>query len=437
MNNPLHGKINAESMKFECRVRLRDDPAELRVMTVEAKTRDEVMKQLQEKGYLVISISDMIGETLPVPGPVEPGRMHTPSSPKKKAAQFQLIEQVTTRELIFLAIQLSTLLKAGVALLRSLEIIRAGTVNPFFKRVLGKLEQAVSSGTPLSAGMKSHPKVFPWLWINLVEVGEATGKLPEVLEEIAHYQEAAQRVKSKVISAFMYPGILTVAVVLAMTFLMVFIVPKFAEIFESQHMQLPLITQVVLQISDVIRHQFVWVLLVVIGSIVGVTYMRRTPPGKILFDHFRLTMPIFGELLLQIGVVRFCRGLGTLLKAGVQILSALEIAGRLVENHFLESKIKEVGKAVRGGQGLGLQLESRSVFPVFMTQLVSIGEESGQIEKFLDLISNFYEDRVDTFLTRLSTLLEPLLLIVMGGIIGTVVVSMFLPIIQLSTGGGG
>jgi type IV pilus assembly protein PilC len=337
--------------------------------------------------------------------------------------------------LIFFAVQLATLLKAGIALLRALEIIRRGTANAYFQKIIKELGQDVSGGAPLSAGLEKHRKVFPWVWINLVKVGEATGKLPEVLEEVAHYQEASERIKSKVISAFFYPGILTVAVIAALTFLLIFIVPKFAEIFQSQNMPLPAITQVVIAASNALRFHFPYVVAFVVILVLGVRFLKRTPAGRISYDHFRLNLPIFGDLLVQVGVVRFSRSLATLLKAGVQILQGLEISGKLVENRFIEDKLKDVALAVRSGQGLGVQLEYKKIFPVFMTQLVSVGEESGQLERFLDLIANFYEDRVDTFLTRLAMLLEPILLLFMGGVIGTIVVSMFLPIIELSTGG--
>jgi type IV pilus assembly protein PilC len=161
------------------------------------------------------------------------------------------------------------------------------------------------------------------------------------------------------------------------------------------------------------------------------------PKVRIGFDMMSLGAPIFGVILTQVAVVRFSRSLGTMLRSGVPILQALEISGRLVENEYLEFGIKQVATAIKGGQGLGSQLEARKIFPVFMTQLLSVGEESGQLEKFLSLLANYYEDRVDTFLARLTVLLEPFLLIFMGAVIGTVVVSMFLPIIELSTHGGG
>ena len=300
-----------------------------------------------------------------------------------------------------------------------------------------KLSQSVAGGSPLGVGLKNQGKVFPWVWVNLVEVGEATGRLPESLEEIAKYQESATRIKGKILTAFFYPAILSCAVVGALAFLLIFIVPKFAEIFAQQNMTLPAITQVVINLSNIVRNQAYLLLLAFVPFIILGYLVKTSPQIRLSFDFFRLNVPMFGPLLVQITVVRFSRALSTLLKSGVQILQALEICGRLVENAYMEAGIKEVIKRVRTGQGLGAQLEARKLFPVFMTQLVTVGEETGQIDKFLDLLGAYYEERVDAFLARLTSMLEPIMLVFMGGIIGVIVVSMFLPIIELSTRGGG
>jgi type IV pilus assembly protein PilC len=353
-----------------------------------------------------------------------------------KGASFSFLDRVTPREAIFFAVQLSTLLKAGIPLLRALEIIEKGIANLFFRQVINSLRKKVSEGGTFSNALRSYPHVFPWIWVNLVEVGEVTGKLPDCLEEIAHYQESSARIKNKVITAFFYPGVLTAVVIAALTFLLLFIVPKFSAIFIAQKMPLPVLTQIVVAVSDTLRIHFLWVVVIVALTVVAFVYTRKVPSIKMTYDRMALGAPLFGPVLMQVAVIRFTRSLGTLLRAGVQILQALEIVGRLVENRYLGAGIKRVAEQVRSGQGLGVQLEARKIFPVFMTQLITVGEESGQLDRFLDLLSNYYEEQVDTFLARLSTLLEPILLVFMGGVIGTIVIAMFLPIIELSTGGG-
>ncbi|MFH0986211.1 MAG: type II secretion system F family protein, partial [Candidatus Omnitrophota bacterium] len=360
----------------------------------------------------------------------------TSSEKKSGKVSASLTDHVSTRETIFFGVQLSTLLKAGIPLLRSLEIIHRGIANQYFRKVIQHMRKRITDGGTFSHALRIYPHVFPWIWVNLVEVGEATGKLPDCLEEIVHYQDASARLKSKVITAFFYPGILTFAVISALTFLLLYIVPKFSAIFIAQKMPLPVLTQIVVSISDILRFNFPWVAGAIVAMVVAVVYTSRVPSVKMSYDKMALQAPLFGAIMLQVAVVRFTRSLGTLLRAGVQILQALEIAGRLVENVFLEAGIKRVILQVRGGQGLGVQLEARKVFPPFMTQLITIGEESGQLDRFLDLLSNYYEEQVDAFLARLTTLLEPLLLIFMGGVIGVIVVSMFLPIVELSTRAG-
>jgi len=427
--------------KFECEVRLRDHPEELKRLSVEASTRDDCVRRLIDQGYLVVSVkrpgqADL--ENAAKIFAVTAGFKKAKSGEgyKPRSTLFSFTKRVTTRELIFFAVQLSTLLRAGIPLIRSLEIIRKGTPNPDFRTVIQALSGSVSGGTPFGVALRNQKGTFPWIWANLVDVGEATGKLPECLEEIGKYQEAAARVRGKILTAFFYPGVLTCAVIGAMAFLLIFIVPKFAVIFEQQKMQLPALTRAVIQISDLVRHQAYLFLLLFVPVIVIAYIIKNSYTARVSFDLFRLRMPVFGELLIQIAVIRFSRALSTLLKSGVSILQGLDIGGRLVENAYLEAGIRQVAKSVRSGQGLGAQLEARKLFPVFMTQLITVGEETGQIDKFLDLLATFYEERVDTFLTRLTTLLEPIMLVVMGGVIGTVVISMFLPIIELSTRAG-
>ena len=419
---------------FECRVRLRDLPNQAKILTLEALNREAATQQLLDQGYMVIDVRELGTKKGGLRNILSNQLLSSSKASGRTALPFS--RRVTTRELIFFAIQLSTLLKAGIPLLRALEIVERGIANLFFQQIVHNLRKRVSEGSTFNNVLRSYPNVFPWIWMNLVEVGETTGKLPDCLEEIAHYQESSAQIKTKVATAFFYPGILTGAVVAALTFLLLFIVPKFTGIFIAQKMPLPALTKIVMGASDVLRLNFLGTAGLVIAIVIAFVYTSKIPSIKMTYDRMSLGAPLFGPVLMQVAVIRFTRSLGTLLRAGVQILQALEIAGRLVENLYIEAGIKRVAQQVRGGQGLGAQLEARRMFPVFMTQLITIGEESGQLDRFLDLLANYYEEQVDTFLSRLTTLLEPLLLIFMGGVIGTIVVAMFLPIIDLSTKGG-
>lgn len=428
-------KPGAPHRLFECHVRSRDFPNQAKTLMLEAPNKEAAIQKLLSQGYMVVDIAEQ--------GKKKSGlqdilSMQLPSlGIGSKNASFTLFQRVTTREIIFFSVQLSTLLKAGIPILRSLEIIEKGIVNPLFRKVIAGLHKKIGGGGAFSKALRDYPNVFPWIWTNLVEVGEATGKLPDCLEEIAHYQESTVRIKQKVLTALFYPSILTAAVVGAVAFLMVFIIPKFSEIFVSQQIQLPVLTQVVIRVSDVFRTHFSWLIAFIALAFAAFFYTKKIPSIRMSYDRMALEIPMFGPILMQVAVVRFTRSLGTLLRSGVQILQALDISGRLVENQFIESGVKQVASRVKGGQGLGAQLEARKIFPVFMTQLVTVGEESGQLDRFLDLLANYYEEQVDTFLARLTTLIEPVLLVSMGGVIGTIVISMFLPIIELSTRSGG
>lgn len=423
------GLSTAKAVPFECHVRPRSNPnVPATVMHVSAPSMEEVVQKLLKQGFIIVSVKpvkemkDYVRTALGIQS--RPGGF-------RDALTF--LNRVSTAELIFFGVQLATLIKAGIPLLRSLEIIWKGNSNPYFRDVLQRIQKRISEGSSFAAALRDVPDVFPWIWVNLVEVGEMTGKLPDCLEEISHYQESANRIKGKVITALFYPGILLFAVTAALTFLLLFIVPKFVGIFEEQKMTLPLITKIVVAVSDIIRHQSPVVALLIVATGIALFYLRKSPRTRVSLDLFFLSTPIVGPLSMQVAVVRFSRSLGTLLRSGVQIIQALEIAGKLVDNKYLEAQINVVSQAVKGGQGLGAQLESRKTFPVFMTQLLSTGEESGQLENFLTLIADYYEDAVDTFLARLSVLLEPVMLVFMGGVIGVIVISMFLPIVELST----
>lgn len=445
--------------KFFCRVRSKAHASKLETLTIEAPDFDEAVSRLQKDNFLIVAMeseeiarqrakNSFSGRVLGVlsgqafsrklrgKAEGEELKIVLPDELKKtKISPFQIFPHVGTRELISFAIQLSTLIQAGVPLIRSLQIVKRGTRNVYFQTVLERAIASVSQGFSLGYAVSQYPKVFPPVWIHLIEVGEASGKLVEVLQEVARYQESAQRIKSKVISALFYPAVLIVFATGAVSFMMLKIIPKFEEIFKSMNIHLPLITKWVIFASMILKNYFPILAAAAALLVMGILLSLRTKIGRFIFDLIRLKTPIMGGLLLQVSVIRFSRSLATLIRAGIPILKAIEISAKLTDNAVLQQNLMEVKDAVQGGHTLGAQLETRNMFPIFMTQLVTVGEEAGELDRFLELISNFYEERVDTFLSRLSTLLEPLLLIFMGFIIGTIVIALFLPIVEISTGG--
>ena len=441
--------------KFRCTVRKREDPEKVEILTREAATLEEALASLQANGYLVISI-ELFSEMQKAgvagargasfrfdlfrrkfqPQKVVETKMGEVAESSAKQERFLPFYRVGTRELISFAIQLATLLKSGIPLLNSLKIIHRGIQNRYFHRVLEELMADVSGGFPLHYGLRRHLRVFPPIWGNLVEVGEVSGTLVDVLEEIARYQEAAQRIKSKVISAFFYPAILLTMVTGAVVFLLVQIIPKFKEIFRGMDIKLPPLTEMVILASDILRNYSPFVILFLFTSFFVVRWVTRSRKGHLIVDSLFLKLPVFGNLILQVSIVRFARSLATLLKAGIPVLDALKTAAKLSENFLVGNLIEETHEGVKAGHGLGHQLEKSGLFPLFMTQLISVGEESGELVRFLSLVSNYYEERVDTFLGRLSTVIEPIMLVFVGAIVGTIVISIFLPLVSISTMGG-
>ncbi|OGW81581.1 MAG: hypothetical protein A3G33_02075 [Omnitrophica bacterium RIFCSPLOWO2_12_FULL_44_17] len=435
--------------QFECRVRDRDNSTQVKNITVDANSKEDAIAKLQADGYLIVSVEESkasfsyfgFGNRSQVDelekGDSESNEQSAFGKTKKKKSNFltPLFYHVSTRDLISFAVQLSALLKAGIPLIRSIEIIQKGSNNLYLKDILKACIKNLSMGLSLSYALSEYPKVFPPIWQNLIEVGEMGGNLPQVLSEIAGYQESAAKLKSRVISAFFYPIVLSVLATAALSFLLLKIVPKFADIFKSQNMVLPPLTQFVVLASEILRKYTVAVALGVASIIASFVMVGKTSKGKFILDLIKLRIPIVGALNLEVAVARFCRGFTTLIRSGVPILQSLTIGGKLVENSVLEALILSAREGVRGGHGLGGQLESKRTFPVFMTQLISIGEEAGEMDRFLEVVAKYYEERVDTLLQRLATAVEPVMLVIMGAIIGVIVVSMFMPILDLSTGG--
>jgi type IV pilus assembly protein PilC len=446
-----------EKHRFVCRVRSKQNILKTEMVTVEALDREEVIAQLQDRNYVVVSISESsggVGEQseglssgafsfkdlfsgFGIGGAKQKDKKKRSLSDQKKEQppSFLLFPSINSRELINFAVQLAALLEAGIPLIRSLQIVQKGVRNGYFQNILKGCIDNVSQGFTFGVALSKYSKVFPTVWTSLVEVGETSGRLAEVLKEIAHYQEAEARIKGKVISALFYPAVLLFFALCAVTFLMLKIIPKFETIFQGFRIQMPAITVAVITVSKILRNYFPFVVGGVVVLILLIGYLSRLKKGRYVLDLIKLKAPIFGGLALQVSIIRFTRSLATLVKAGIPILKGLEISIKLVQNSVIQEMLIKTREGVQVGHTLGSQLEQKRCFPVFMTQLISVGEEAGELERFLNIVANYYEERVDTFLARLSTLIEPVLLVLMGGMIGTIVIAMFLPIIEISTGG--
>ncbi|PIQ85471.1 MAG: hypothetical protein COV74_08250 [Candidatus Omnitrophica bacterium CG11_big_fil_rev_8_21_14_0_20_45_26] len=424
-------------MKFNVKVKKREEGAKIEQFVREAMNVEDLVGQLQTEGYFVLSVQESGSKKQTF---TQQERENAADQSKKKVTKFSeitLFETVKGSDLLSFFIQLIALLKAGVPILRSLGIIEKGIKKGLLKKVLQGAIEKISQGFSLSRALAQYPKVFPPFWFGLIQAGEASGSLPEVLTEIKNYQESSERFKSKLTSAMVYPVILICFCIGALSIFMVKVIPTFEKVFQSfgRNRKLPEVTQLVLDSSRFMQSHFILIVLVIVFFIMAYAYFNRRRESKRWIDSFKLQIPVVSTFITEVAIVRFARGLGTMVRAGTPIIQALEIASTLVGTVPIEDRVERAKESVKKGSGVAMALEKEGAFPVFVTQLISVGEESGQLDRFLEVIANFFEERVNATIQRLSVIIEPMVILFMGVIVGTLVISMFLPLIEISTGG--
>lgn len=331
--------------------------------------------------------------------------------------------------------QLATLIDAGLPLLRGLDVLRKQEKNPVLKRTLAELAEAVEGGSTFSEALAQHPKIFTRLYVNMVRAGEAGGVLDVTLMRLADFQEKAQKIKSKVISAMVYPTVVIFVAITILIFLMVVIVPKFQEIFRDllQGKELPLLTQMVMAASNVIKSQALLVIGALAGLVIAIKLLGKTGKGRYVLDKIKLNAPVFGQLIRKVGIARFARTLGTLIASGVPILQALNIVRDTAGNAVVADAVGRVHESVKEGERIVQPLEACGVFPPMVISMVDVGEETGALPDMLMKIADVYDDEVDNAVTALTSLLEPIMIVFLAVIVGTIVIAMFLPLISIIT----
>jgi len=340
-------------------------------------------------------------------------------------------------DLIMFGRQLATAIGSGVPLLRSIDVIMQQAGSKKFYDVIQAIKRDVESGFSFRDALAKNPAVFSNLWVGMVETGEASGNLPLVLDKLAHYLESRAAFKRKIVSAALYPLVLMFVALLAVGFFLVFIVPRFSVIFKDLAITLPKPTQILIFVSDIIRKR-IWFVFIGIGGILyGVRMSLKTRDGKRAFDNLKLRLPLLGEFIRLRETEKFCSSMNTLLEAGVPIIYALEIIERASDNVIMEAVVKTVKEGVREGKPLMQPMEQTGFFPGMVTQMVSIGEEIGELDKMFKKIAVFYAEILETQITRIATMFEPVMILFMGLVIGSMVISMFLPIFQIANVSGG
>ncbi|HBR14599.1 MAG TPA: pilus assembly protein PilC [Candidatus Omnitrophica bacterium] len=341
-------------------------------------------------------------------------------------------KKVRADEIVIFSRQLATMVDAGLPIIQGLDALQDQVSHPLFKKVLGTVKEDIQHGSSLSAAFSKHPQVFDTLFTNMVKVGETGGVLSTILDRISTYMEKTLRLKRKVKAALTYPAVVVTMAIIITVVLLVKVVPTFAGIYDSFNHELPAMTQVLISVSNILKKQLLWV---VGGLIIIVFVLKRwhaTEKGGLVIDRAILKMPIFGDLLRKVAISRFSRTLATLIQSGVPILESLDIVGKTIGNRVLEQVINEVKNTVRAGESIAVPLVKSGVFPPMVTRMISIGEKSGQMEKMLLKISEFYDDQVDAAVDGLTSIIEPLIIGFLGIVIGFIVIALFLPIINIT-----
>ena len=336
-------------------------------------------------------------------------------------------------ELVLFSRQMATMIDAGIPLVQALEIIGEQIENRAFRTIVQEVKKDVAAGSGFHEALAKHPRAFSPLFVNMVKAGESSGALDSIMERLALYLEKTDSLVRKVRSAMIYPAVVTFMAVVITLVLMMKVVPVFKNIFADFGSELPLPTLVLVAVSDFLIHNFLlWTTVAVIGFVLLVRFIR-TSKGRAMADRFKLQMPVFGIILRKVAVSKFSRTLSTLVKSGVPILTALEIVGKTANNSVIESAVEKVRNSIREGENITAPLARTKVFPPLVVRMISVGEQTGELEKMLTKIADFYDDQVDATVAGITSLIEPLIIAFLGVVIGGIVICMFMPIFKIST----
>jgi type IV pilus assembly protein PilC len=355
-------------------------------------------------------------------------------SPKSKALSMSFGGKITEKDLVIFTRQFATMIGAGLPLVQALDILSKQTENKLFAKNIETIKNDVEGGSTFADALKKHPKIFSDLYSNMVAAGEAGGILDTILVRLAHYIEKAQRLKRKVKGAMVYPSVVITVAVLVIVIIMIFVVPTFGKMFDQLGGTLPAPTVLIIKASDFLGGMGGMITLVsIIAVIIFIKQFRRTEKGRKVTDAITLKLPVIGVLFKKVAVAKFTRTLGTLTSSGVPILEGLNITAKTAGNKVIEEAVMSVRKGVSEGQTIAEPLSEAKVFPPMVNQMIAVGESTGALDSMLDKIADFYDEEVDNAVANLTSMIEPALMVFLGGTIGFIVVAMYLPIFKLIT----
>jgi type IV pilus assembly protein PilC len=378
---------------------------------IEAESKEKLVEYFQKEGCIIFSIAEA-----------------------KKKPRASRKRKIKADDLVVFSRQFTTLIESSIPVVETLEILKDQVENASFKEVLAVVLKDVKEGSSLSAAFAKYSKVFGEIYISMVEAGEASGKLADILERLSVYLEKSSALKKKIISSLFYPIIVILMAISITAFLVIKVVPTFKTIFDSLGGKLPLPTRILLGISDVLSRPQTLLLLVIVITVGSFLFFRfiSTDKGRRVYHRFLLRLPIIGDLIKKIAIARFSMTFSTLIKSGVPIIKCLEIVGKTSGNKIVEDAVIKSKKFIQEGQPISTPLEESTIFPPMVVKMVSIGERSGKLEEMLSKIAQFYEEQTDAMVAGLASLIEPLVILFLGVIVGGIVISLFLPITQIT-----
>ncbi|MBL7070666.1 MAG: type II secretion system F family protein [Candidatus Omnitrophica bacterium] len=380
---------------------------------LDAPDRPALIKKLREKNLVIVSLTK------------------SKESAGGGSSFFQ--KKIGLDDIVIFSRQMATMVDAGIPLVSALDILGEQLDNKRFSVAILRIRDDVETGSSLSEALSRQPKVFSGLFVNMVRAGESSGMLDEILDRLATYLEKTSILQKKVKSALIYPAIITGMAMVITAILLLKVIPVFKEIFAGFGAALPMPTQVLISVSDFLRRYFIFTISGMAVFMILISRYKKTERGALRFDKLTLNMPIIGILLRKVAVSKFTRTLSTLVKSGVPILNSLEIVGKTAGNKVIERAVSNVRASIKNGENIAEPLSKSAVFPPMVVRMINVGEQTGQLEKMLSKIADFYDAEVDTAISGLTSIIEPVIIAFLGVIIGTIVICMFLPIFKIST----
>jgi type IV pilus assembly protein PilC len=351
--------------------------------------------------------------------------------PKDLLEMIPLKGRVKSKDVVIFSRQFSTMISAGLPLIQCLDILATQEQNKAFAKVIRTIKEDIEGGSTLSDALRKHPKVFDDLFINMIAAGEAGGILDTILNRLAVYLEKSMKLKRKVKGAMTYPGVVLGMSVAIITLLLVKVVPVFQSIFAGMGRELPFMTQTLINLSSFVTDNSLYILGAIVIMIVALVRFYRTDNGRYLFDRMILKPPVIGSLMRKVAIAKFTRTLSTLISSGVPILDGLEIVSRTSGNKIIEKALMETRKNISEGKTIAEPLAATTVFPPMVVQMIAVGEATGSLDSMLSKIADFYDDEVEVAVAAMTSMLEPLLMVFLGGVVGGMIVAMYLPIFQI------